>query len=85
MASRVGAETTSLLDPQTRTKVEEIRDRFGRIEQQSKPQWLHCGKWLRSGIVRYIDLKGREREWEMVERTTGNDGGSNGVDIVGEF
>lgn len=73
-----------LLDTETRAKVEQIRDRFGKIKQKSKPQWLHCGRWLRSGVVRYTDLEGMEREWEMVERTT-TDGGSNGVDVVGAF
>ncbi len=75
--------TPVVLEPQTKTQVEKIRDRFGKIQQKAKPQWLHSGRWLRSGVVRYTDLQGQEREWEMVERTTSSPGGSDGVDVVG--
>ena len=78
--------TTIRLDSHTRTKAERIRDTFGKIQQRPK-EWLHSGKWLRAGIVRYTDPEGKENVWEMVERTTksAHDGGTDGVDVEGEI
>ena len=71
------------LDPQTRIKIEEIKERFhGTVVQKSK-EWLYNGKWLRSGVVRYTGPDGGERVWETVERTT-RKGNVDGVDILGE-
>ena len=47
-------------------------------------EWQFTGQWLKFGIQHYSDISGKERTYEMVERTTRtHTGGVDGVDTVG--
>ena len=70
------------LDSTTIARVEEIKKRLAVAHQTSK-EWLQCGSWLRSGVVRYEGPDGRERTWETVERTTRR-GPVDGTDALSE-
>ena len=77
------ASGIAALDPQTRIKIEEIKERFHSTVVQKSKEWVYNGKWLRSGVVLYTGPDGRDRVWETVERTT-RKGNVDGVDILGE-
>ena len=80
MAEGKGSE--NILDAETRAKVEGIKGKFGPIQQRSK-EWTHCGQWLKSGVVRYTGLDGKERPYEIVQRTT-RKGNTDAVDVIGK-
>ena len=79
--SSEGAGKERILDADTRAMVEGIKGRLGSIQQKSK-QWTHSGQWLKSGVVHYSGLDGKERPYEMVQRTT-KKGNCDSVDVIG--
>ena len=45
-------------------------------------QVLYRQKWVEVGISKYLDQEGRERNWDVVSRTTSKSGVLGAVDII---
>lgn len=62
-------------------QLERIISRKDNLIQHKCYKWKFEGKWLRAGDCHYMS-DGKERVWEMTERTT-KKGTIDGVDIIG--